>query len=191
MVGVPPNLRRDFIYRNSNNLHVSEFHGLIRSLLASLVGSEVETKVSPQALPSVSDFDTKDAIIFITSVKPLFQPTTRQRRYAFNQVKDFQHSSPYTLEGGKAQAKTIDAQWKRNVVLSVKEPFPFMYCRQPIVHRRSTELCPIEVSIDDIQERIDSMRQELNGVVVLNNLMRLVQGSVMPQVFFTSLPTPH
>jgi hypothetical protein len=118
-------------------------------------------------------------LIFITSLKPFF---SHENRWSSNQTKRFLHSVPYTLDG-KSHAKSINEQWKRTIILSVAEPFPFVYCRQPICNKFTRELCPIEVAIDDIEDRLVSMKQEMNGIAVLNNLMRLVQGSVLPQVF--------
>jgi hypothetical protein len=88
---------------------------------------------------------------------------------------------PFTLDG-KSHAKNMDEQWKRTIIYTVPEPFPFVCRRQVIVQKHSLELSPIEVAIDDINDRIISFKQELNGTLVLNNIMRLIQGSVLPQV---------
>ncbi len=141
----------------------------------------VEVKISSQASPSSKDLESKDAIIFITSVKPIFSKATSQYRHALNQAKQFQHSTPFTLDG-KSHAKNMNEQWKRTVIFTVPEPFPYICSRQVICEKRSIELSPIEVAVDDIQDRIESFKQELSGPIVLNNIMRLIQGSVMPQV---------
>lgn len=65
------------------------------------------------------------------------------------------------------------------------EPFPGSIARQPVVRRQVRLLTPIEVAIDDIADRIHSMSEILlrpDKSTDKNNLMRLVQGSVMPQV---------
>lgn len=103
-----------------------------------------------------------------------------------NEYSVFQFSVPYTKEG-KAHAKTMDLQWKRTTTLYVKYPFPYILTRQIVIKREVRDLSPIEVALDDIQERILSMTDELRKPPSkvqsdINNLMRLVQGTVAPQV---------
>ena len=185
-IGTPERLRgKEFIYRNANNLHLSDFQKLLSAHVSELVdvGTKVlvvldTTKVPPETTP--------DAVVMLTSVKPL-KPTAAMRADVAgpNQAKVFQYSVPFTLEGG-THARTIDKQCKRTTILEVGEPFPCMTPRQLVVKRTTRDLSPIENAIDDINLRIDSMSFELNrdkrDGADTNNLMRIVQGSVMPQV---------
>lgn len=131
------------------------------------------------------------------------------------QSNRFQYSVPFTIDtsGGsvakrRAHAKTMDAQWKRTITLSVEFPFPYVMDRQLVCSRECRELSPIENAVDDILERIESMKAlyekssndaSLKATIgsnghssnnqqpptlspELNNIMRLVQGTVMPQV---------
>jgi len=142
------------------------------------------------------------------------------------QASRFQYSVPFTIgtstsSGGdgsgtgsvtvskrRSHAKTMDAQWKRTITLTVESSFPYVIDRQRVVSRDSRELSPIENAVDDILERIESMKslheKSSNDVSLkavgrtqgqggqggqpptlspeLNNIMRLVQGTVMPQV---------
>jgi hypothetical protein len=103
-----------------------------------------------------------------------------------NEYSCFLFSVPYTKEG-RAHAKTMDLQWKRTTTLTVKYPFPYILSRQIVATREVRDLSPIEVALDDIQERIISMNDELKkpsskAQSDINNLMRLVQGTVAPQV---------
>ena len=141
----------------------------------------------------------------MTSLKPLFQSTRgdsiqgeeasswdvrsqgrdqykETESAAYMQVMRFQYSIPYTLEAGRTHARTMDCQWKRTTTLTVKEPFPGIFTRQLVVHSQSTDLSPIEVSLEDIAERTESMKNELELGTDNQNLMRLVQGTVMTQV---------
>ncbi|KAJ1425168.1 hypothetical protein B484DRAFT_330954, partial [Ochromonadaceae sp. CCMP2298] len=58
--------------------------------------------------------------------------------------------------------------------------------RQEVLFRDVRTYCPIEVAINDIEDRIDSMEEELGKVILhpseCNSLMRIVQGTVLPQV---------
>jgi hypothetical protein len=180
--GVPLRLRHEFIYRNSMNLHVSEVHSEFRHLLEAAAAPGVEVKIASQMNPSSADKESSDAILFITSVKPVFAPASASNRHAPNQTREFQLSVPFTKNGTKSHAKSMDQQWKRTVTFFVSEPFPYVCGRQKICLQTSRELTPIEAAIDDIEDRIAAFKQELSGALVLNNIMRLVQGSVMPQV---------
>ncbi len=105
---------------------------------------------------------------------------------ALNQVQTFQYSVPFTKDPAKAHAKRIDEQWLRTTILTVREPFPYILTRQLVSRREIRDYCPIEVAINDIEERIEAMEGELERVSKNasdnNNLMRIVQGTVLPQV---------
>jgi hypothetical protein len=103
-----------------------------------------------------------------------------------HQVTMFQYSVPFTLESGRSHAKKIDDQWMRTTTLHVREPFPYALTRQLVVKRDVRIMSPIEVATQDIQDRVESMEVEIDSGVKTtndtNNLMRLVQGTVRPQV---------
>lgn len=67
-------------------------------------------------------------------------------------------------------------------------PFPCCTSRQIVYRRVVTLLSPIECSIDDIGSRIVVMRDEVQAGIAresdTRDLTRLVQGSVLPQVFY-------
>lgn len=133
----------------------------------------------------IPDDDAADAFICLTSVKAVKKMSTKEGIAAPNQFKSFQYSVPFTLEGG-VHAKSIDKQWKRTTILEIEEPFPYKTCRHLVISRSMRELNPVENAIDDITMRIDAMNTELGrdkkDGADTNNLMRIVQGSVMPQV---------
>ena len=115
------------------------------------------------------------------------KPSAEKGVEVFNQVARFSYSVPFTKDAnGKAHAKNIDAQWMRITTLTVKEPFPFVLTRQVVQSRSVRELSPIEVAVHDIREKIEEMHKELEATARSssdnNNLMRLIQGTVLPQV---------
>jgi hypothetical protein len=233
----PTHLReKEFIFRNANHLHVSEFHALVISHLKSVVLDGVEVKIIQDNLSSIAEItanNPKCALIVMNSVKPVRaitsshlnsyrlissneKPLTLGRSssssgssyssnegdkddstngpnsissclgsYSSNMMR-FQYSVPFTQDGGKAHAKKMEDQWTKYTVLTVRETFPYILTRQQVVFRDVTVLSPIEVSIHDIEERIDSMEKELEFNPKTqsdnNNMMRIVQGTVLPQV---------
>eukprot|EP01038_Epipyxis_sp_PR26KG_P007484 gene7484-10199_t len=104
---------------------------------------------------------------------------------SLNQVSSFQYSIPFTKDGLKPHAKKIDEQWMRVTTLHVSEPFPFILTRQEVIKREVTIYSPIEVATNDIEDRIEAMDKELEKDTRpsdCNNLMRIIQGTVLPQV---------
>ena len=166
---------------------MSEFQTLIKkNLMIKHVSKEVNISVLPDTAPPPDD-NSSDAYIVMTALKPIFDGSDDVE--SKNCLRRFQYSLPFT-QGGKAHAKTIDQQWKRTIYVEVAHSFPFMKFRQIVSRRSSRILSPIEVAIDDIQDRNIAMRQQLQlrssrDQIFINNLMRIVQGTVAPQVIIS------
>lgn len=138
----------------------------------------IDIKLGSTLEPLEVDFESPNILIFINSVKPLLTSA--------NQSKQFQLYVPFTTDG-RTHAKTIDKQWKREIIFTVRDFFPSATIRQVIISKELRTLSPIEVSIDDIYERTKAMRSELSSpkdASNVNNLMRVIQGSILPQVDF-------
>lgn len=214
-LGAPAHLReKEFIFRNANHLHVSEFHSLVTSHLKSIVAEGVEVKIIHDITAAQDHLrESNAALIVMNSVKPIRRNANSVNSYKlinssipspspldhssgshnntdlideYNQLTTFQYSVPFTQDGGKAHAKKMDDQWMKYTTLTVKESFPYILTRQLVAKREVTILSPIEVAIYDIEERIESMEKELEFTPKTqsdnNNMMRIVQGTVLPQV---------
>jgi hypothetical protein len=185
-VGCPDYLRgNEYVYRNANNLRLVDFQKLLTDHLYELVASGVMVNVVLDTT-KVPNENSGDAVMVITSVRPVKQTGSHMFDIASpNQSKHFQYSVPFTREGG-VHARSIELQWKRTTSLEVEDPFPCMSSRQLVLRRSIRELTPIENAIDDITLRLGTMLVELGrnkkDGADTNNLMRIVQGSVMPQV---------
>ena len=101
----------------------------------------------------------------MTSVKPIFQSETKSNSdYGYSSngstgrdgrrenpidastlTNTFRYSIPYTQDRSKVHARGVDQQWKRTIILTVRESFPGIYSRQPVVASKCFELSPIEV----------------------------------------------
>ena len=147
--GVPNSLRsNEYIYRNSKNLHLSDFGAMLNAQLSKLVeGVKITIVLDTNKIPA-DDFE--DAAIVIMSVKPLrHAPAARDSSSllaALNQARVFQHSAPFTREGS-VHARSIDKQWKRVTLFEVREPFPYVVYRQPIISKTVSDLSPAEVTL--------------------------------------------
>ncbi len=213
-LGAPEYLRdKEFIFRNANHLHVSEFHTLVMNHVKSIVRDGVDVKLIHDVNGNQDFKDENIAYIIMNSVKLVMTQYGKSNQYRLvvggqfsnkrptsfprsalanfrvedmNQASVFQYSQPFTQDGSRAHAKKIDEQWMKTTILTVKEPFPYILTRQLVVSREVHILSPIEVAIQDIEDRIESMEQEIDTVISKpsdsNNLMRIIQGTVMPQV---------
>lgn len=182
--GVPSYLEGDYIYRTHGTVHVSEFQNMMITRLKEVVGAGVEVRTSNKSVPDEADEDSKDAIIFSTSVIPCFEDTASA--YGKNQTRQFNYYLPFTRDKTKAQSAALDQSWKRRITFTVEECFPCVYTRQSVISRETYEMCPIESSMDDILGRIRKMRLEVeNWRPDENNMKMLLQGSVLPQVILS------
>ena len=132
--------------------------------LVTSAGSEV-VFLSVNRLSPLESYETsKHANVVMTSVKPIFQSDIKSssdfgysstgrggRREnpidASTLTNTFRYSIPYTQDRSKVHARGVDQQWKRTIILTVRESFPGIYSRQPVVASKCSELSPIEVSV--------------------------------------------
>lgn len=181
---------QEFIYRNADLLHVSEFQSMIKNHLRDIMPG-LSTSVIPDSyyLPdNVARGEAEsqspggpEAFIIMAAVKPYHfrmdvevggDWNTEERRQsrggrsgfdfdALSRVSHFQYSVPFTKVEKKAYARSIDKQWKKTTYLTVKIPFPFINIRARVVRREIRELSPIESSISDLEDIIQQMREKL------------------------------
>eukprot|EP00607_Mallomonas_marina_P002777 CAMPEP_0182425746 /NCGR_PEP_ID=MMETSP1167-20130531/12235_1 /TAXON_ID=2988 /ORGANISM="Mallomonas Sp, Strain CCMP3275" /LENGTH=604 /DNA_ID=CAMNT_0024606713 /DNA_START=429 /DNA_END=2243 /DNA_ORIENTATION=+ len=183
---------KEFIYRNANHVRVAEFQVEMRKQLETLVEKGVSVSASSDTAYSLPA-DSKDAHVLVVAANPVLSQLKTDKSSVsademvyINQVRQFQYSVPFTKEG-RTHAKEIHQQWKRTVTLCLDEPFPHSFLRQVVTSRKIRELTPIEVALEDIRDRVAVMSSELeratnDRTADKNNLMRIVQGSVAPQV---------
>ena len=107
---------------------------------------------------------------------------------AMSRVFQFHYSVPFTKQGNKAYAKTLDKQWKRTTYLTTKDSFPFVNIRSCVLKRGVRDLSPIENGISDLEEVIQQCHEQLNAPQQskensnISDLKRFVQGIVVAQV---------
>jgi Dock homology region 2 len=115
-------------------------------------------------LSNLESFESsKHANVVMTSVKPIFQSSKKNvdgtavpSKMEDNPIDAstltnvFRYSIPYTQDRSKVHARGVDQQWKRSFILTVKETFPGIYSRQPVMSSTCVELSPIEVTKDNM-----------------------------------------
>ena len=112
-------------------------------------------------LSPLESYETsKHANVVMTSVRPIFHSSKKlldldlestlqvdkNAIEASTLTNMFRYSIPYTQDRSKVHARGVDQQWKRTIVLTVRESFPGIYSRQPVISSRCFELSPIEVN---------------------------------------------
>ena len=187
---LPKHLRdKEFVYRNGQSLPIADFEEQLKFSLQIFLG-DVSIKISHvDLLQKSSEIEKEDRVVYlyINSIRPLQDSNSNALDTSEKAIKHFTYSVPFTLDG-KKHAKTFDEQWKKLMQLSVSYPYPGPLVRQIVIEKVMRILSPIEVLIEDIEEKIVELRQEHERVSrvgfsnELSNLMRLVQGAIVPQV---------
>lgn len=150
----------------------------------------------------MNELDPKIAYIQVTHVTPYFckdELETRQNFFEQNHdVDTFQYETPFT-KNGPARG-SVEEQWKRRTILTSKYPnwtrpkwsvdwfffhvisaeysFPYVLKRIPVKHRQVIELNPIEVAIDEMQNRVAELEEVVMPPIDVKKLQLHLQGSV-------------
>jgi len=187
---LPKHLRdKEFVYRNGQSLPIADFEEQLKLSLQKLLGDDVSVKISHvDLLQKSSTVEKEDKVVYlyINSIKPV-QEDSSSDSPCVKSTRLFSYSVPFTQDG-KKHAKTFVEQWKKLMELSVAYPYPGPLVRQVVEEKVIRILSPIEVFSEDIEEKIVELRQEHERVTRvgtnndLSNLMRLVQGAIVPQV---------
>jgi len=178
----------EFIYKMPKIFRLAEMCSHMKKLYHAQLKHDV--KILQDSNPvDVTKLDAQDCIMQITFVTPLFDAEEKAKRESFidlnTNVVSFKFSTPFT-KSGKAYGDISD-QHKRNTVLFVKDPFPYMKTAQKVIRRVETILSPIESAVEDIEMRIDRLQTEVDASVVKGEVNKkgltgVLAGTVAPQV---------
>uniref|UniRef100_A0A7R9U2A1 Uncharacterized protein n=1 Tax=Pinguiococcus pyrenoidosus TaxID=172671 RepID=A0A7R9U2A1_9STRA len=159
---------------------------LVRPVPEEVARAEGRTNLGGKAGEAVLEEVAEDAVQGIASgCKDSGMIISQQLAYPeFGERYDhFEFSVPFTASG-KMQGSTSE-QCKKLTYLSVNHAFPTLHTRVKVVRRRAILMSPIDCAVDDLSKRCVQMRMELAKpptAVDKQALMRLVSGSVIPQV---------
>ena len=116
--------------------------------------------------------------IQITHVKPSKEGSQFDKNF---KIDKFVFSTPFT-KNGKAHGG-VDQQYLRKYVVYTDKPFPYLVKRIKITKIEDYELTPLEVCIENLQERLVDMRLVLTRQPPdIKELQRVLSGSVRVQV---------
>ncbi|XP_050306735.1 dedicator of cytokinesis protein 9 isoform X2 [Anthonomus grandis grandis] len=175
---------QEYVYKEPKVTSLSEISERLERQYLEKFGPD-SVKMIQDSIPVVQDdLDPKYAYIQVTHVTPYFEKGSEDRQTDFDQnhnVCTFMYETPFTRDG-KARGNP-EEQWKRRTILKTNYTFPYVKKKIAIESRQIVEMRPIEVAIDEMQNRV----AELEDVVFTQptdakKLQLRLQGSVCVQV---------
>ncbi|XP_064456848.1 dedicator of cytokinesis protein 9-like isoform X3 [Ornithodoros turicata] len=177
---------KEYIYKEPKVTSLSEISERLHQMFCSKFGRDSVKMIKDSIQVNLKDLDPKYAYIQVTHVVPYFtemQLMERQTEFErHNNISEFMFETPFTLDGTKARG-SLEEQCKRRTILSTEYRFPYIKKRIPVKTRRTKDLNPIEVAIDEMQTRVAELEDVVHGSPHdLKKLQLKLQGSISVQV---------
>ncbi|XP_055599906.1 dedicator of cytokinesis protein 9 isoform X2 [Uranotaenia lowii] len=170
----------DFVYKEPKITSLSEISERLHKQYRDKFGSDHVKMIMDSCPVDIASLDPKIAYIQVTHVTPYFckdELEIRQTEFEQNHdVDTFMYETPFT-PGGCARG-AVEDQWKRRTILTTQYSFPYVLKRIPVKERQTMELSPIEVAIDEMQNKTAELEEVVLGPIDLKKLQLRLQGSV-------------
>ncbi|KAH8009110.1 hypothetical protein HPB51_010300 [Rhipicephalus microplus] len=178
---------KEYIYKEPKVTSLPEISERLHRMFCEKFGKESVKMIMDSNQVNPSDLDPKYAYIQVTHVVPYFsEMELLQRQTEFerhNNISEFMYETPFTLDGSKARGAP-DEQCKRRTILTTIYCFPYVKKRIPVTSRRTKDLNPIEVAIDEMQTRVAELDEVVHRKIPdLKKLQLKLQGSIGVQVY--------
>ncbi|RWS30486.1 dedicator of cytokinesis protein 9-like protein [Leptotrombidium deliense] len=176
------NSGREFIYKEPKVTSLSEISQRLKDLFGQKFGaSNVRLIMSEKEIDEKKDIDPKYAYIQITHVTPYNDHNDFEK---VNNINKFMFETPFTLsDPSKAHSSTCEDQCKRRTILTTSYTFPYVVKRIPVVAKTVEMLSPIEVAINEMEQRCEQLEEvTLSGFKDFKKLQLTLQGSISVQV---------
>lgn len=175
----------EYIYKEPKVTALSEISDRLYKQYCQKYRQEVVKMIQDSIPINQSDLDQKFVYIQVTHVTPYFDKNVLDERQTdFEQnhdVSSFMFETPFTKDG-KARGSPED-QWKRRTMLTTEYSFPYVKKRIRVVSKRSIELSPIEVAIDEMRNRVSELEDVVfSQTTDVKKLQLVLQGSICVQV---------
>ncbi|XP_048744096.2 dedicator of cytokinesis protein 9-like isoform X7 [Ostrea edulis] len=176
---------KEYIYKEPKVTSLPEICERLKALYSEKYGRDTVKLIMDSKKVNPAELDQKFAYIQVTHVTPYFEEKELQKRITEfernNNIKRFMFETPFT-KNDKARGE-IQEQYKRRTILLTSHSFPYMKKRIEIVKKTDTVLQPIEVAIDEMQNKVVDIREVVNlSRPDLKKLQLKLQGSVSTQV---------
>jgi len=139
-------------------------------------------------MADLSSLDPNKIYFQIISVQPYFERSELEDRvtafeHNFN-ISQFISEIPLLNKEGKSvDENDLAKQYKKKTIFKVAKPFPYLTNRIEVTSLKEIVLSPIECSIESMQQRVASFRNEIHSNPVRkNNLQAILTGTLATTV---------
>jgi hypothetical protein len=181
---LPDDIReKAYVYKMPRITRLAELIEYLKSHFAPTYGMD-SLEIVGESFNAAADHSNSDKIyIQITTIKPYVRES--EARVGFfeqnTNISEFMWETPFT-QNGKPHGE-LHEQFKKKTIVCVKDPFPSLMTRIPIVSKDEIVLSPIENAIEIIDVSIEKMQVASNKTPVDINALHLVlSGTLIPQV---------
>ncbi|XP_071839033.1 dedicator of cytokinesis protein 11-like isoform X31 [Apostichopus japonicus] len=176
---------KEYIYKEHKITNLTQICQRLESMYQEKFGKEHVNLIRDSVEVKREELDPKLAHIQVTYVKPYFDDqelTDRVTDYERStNIRRFVFETPYT-QGGKARG-AVEEQCKRKTILTTSHTFPYIKKRVIVMYHHTIELNPIQVAVEELNQKVMDMEQVLNADAKdMKKLQLLLQGSVSVQV---------
>ncbi|GCC36412.1 hypothetical protein chiPu_0014906 [Chiloscyllium punctatum] len=176
---------KEYIYKEPKLTRLSEISERLLKLYGEKFGVENVKILQDSNKVNTKSLDQKFAYIQVTFVSPYFdEKELSERKTHFERnhnITRFVFETPYTLSGKKQGG--VEEQCKRRTILTTMHSFPYVKKRIAVMYEHQVELKPIDVAIDEMNDRTTELRKlcTSNGLDMIQLQLKL-QGCVSVQV---------
>ncbi|XP_069049551.1 dedicator of cytokinesis protein 11 isoform X4 [Lepisosteus oculatus] len=176
---------KGYIYKEPKLTGLSEISQRLLTLYGDKFGSENVKIIQDSNKVNPKQLDPKYAYIQVTFVKPYFdEKELSEKKTGFEKnhnINRFVFETPYTLSGKKHGG--VEEQCKRRTILTTTNTFPYVKKRIAVMYEHQMDLKPIEVAIDEMQDRTAELQKLCStSEVDMIQLQLKLQGCVSVQV---------
>ncbi|XP_048400109.2 dedicator of cytokinesis protein 11 isoform X2 [Stegostoma tigrinum] len=176
---------KEYIYKEPKLTRLSEISERLLKLYGDKFGAENVKILQDSNKINAKNLDQKFAYIQVTFVSPYFDEKELSERKTYfernHNITRFVFETPYTLSGKKQGG--VEEQCKRRTILTTTHSFPYVKKRIAVMYEHQVELKPIDVAIDEMNDRTTELRKlcTSNGLDMIQLQLKL-QGCVSVQV---------
>ncbi|KAN0025838.1 hypothetical protein ACTFIU_001598 [Dictyostelium citrinum] len=180
---------KEFIYKEPKITRLVEIKDRLKSLYSKKLSVPEDSIViiegSTVDISSIEQ-DAAKCYLQITSVVPYFtEEELVGRRTPFDRIvhlNRFIFETPF-IESGAGRANSIAEQYKRKTILKTSNYFPYTKKRISVISKQEIILSPIENSIETIDQRTETISNEVRSKVPNpKTLQQVLQGTLRLQV---------
>ncbi|XP_048582972.1 dedicator of cytokinesis protein 7-like [Nematostella vectensis] len=171
----------EYVYKEPAITKLPEISHRLQAFYGDKFGEEFVEVIKDSNAVDRDKLDPNLAYIQLTYVEPFFDEyEMKDRKTYFDKnynLRRFLYVTPFT-PSGKARGDLCN-QYKRKTILTVANSFPYLKTRVSVMHREQIVLSPIEVAIEDMQNRTHELYNAIYSHSPDAKMLQMVlQGSI-------------